>query len=67
MLNPDPEKFIVLREAFDALGHTRFGEKWTGSELAARSLPPPKDTFRALDDADNTRARAHAVVSSAAT
>ncbi len=59
MLNPDPEKFATLPEAFNTLGRNRFGEKWTGAELAARNLPPPKDTFRALEDADLARARAH--------
>ena len=59
MLNPDPEKFAALPEAFNTLGRTRFGERWTGTELAARNLPPPKDAFRALKDADIARARAH--------
>lgn len=63
MLTPDPEKFAALPEAFNALGRNRFGERWTGTELAARNLPPPKDTFRALKDAekdaDIARARAH--------
>ena len=59
MLNPDPDKFTALPEAFNALGHNQFGEKWTGAELAARNLPPPKDTFRALEDAENVRARTH--------
>ncbi len=59
MLNPDPEKFAALPEAFNALGHNRFGDRWTGAELAARNLPAPKDTFSALEDADIARARAH--------
>ena len=59
MLNPDPEKYAALPEAFNALGHKRCGKKWTGAELAARSLPPPKVTFRALDDAKIARARAY--------
>lgn len=62
MLNPDPEKFAALPEAFNALGRNRFDEKWTGAELTARTLPLPKDTFRALKnagkDADIARARA---------
>ena len=59
MLNPDPEKFYPLSEAFNVLGRSRFGDKWTGAELAARDLPPPKHTFQALKDAVEARARAH--------
>ncbi len=59
MLNPDPKKFTDLPEAFNALGQNRFGDKWTGAELTARNLPSPKDTFRALEDAENVRARTH--------
>ena len=52
MLNPDPEKFYTLPEAFDVLGCKRFADKWKGSELTSRALPPPKDTFLALENAD---------------
>ena len=52
MLNPDPEKFYTLPEAFNALGHKRHDNSWTGTEIAARDLPPPKRTFHALKDAD---------------
>ena len=59
MLNPDPEKFATLPEAFNTLGHSRFGKQWTGAELAAKNLPPPNDTFHALKAAEIVRDRAH--------
>ena len=57
-MNPNPEKFYTLPEAFDALGHVRFGKKWRGDELASRNLPPPKETFLALEHAKQALNRA---------
>ena len=51
-MNPNPEKFYTLPEAFNALGRDKFADKWRGDELDARNLPAPKETFLALEHAN---------------
>ena len=51
VLNPDPEKFYTLPDAFDVLGREFYHDTWTGAEIAARNLPPPKATFQVLKEA----------------
>ncbi len=47
MLNPDPKKYYTLPETVDALGHKRFGDEWTETELStARPLVDPDRFFR---------------------
>lgn len=48
MFNPDPDRFYVLPQAFNALGRARFPNARTGKELKAHDLPPPDATFRLL-------------------
>ena len=57
MTNPDPDdpdRYLALPEAFNVLGRERFGAVWTGSELEARVLPPPDETFAAIERAEAT-------------
>ena len=51
MLNPDPDKFYTLPDAFDVLGREHYHDTWTGDEIAARNLPQPEPTSQILERA----------------
>ena len=52
MINPNPEKYYTLREAFNVLGRGLFPETWTDSELDARDLPELEDLRRRIEKAE---------------
>ncbi len=54
MLNPDPQKYLGLRDGFNALGRELFPETWTGTELDARDLPKLKELRGHIDEAEAT-------------
>ncbi len=51
VLNPDPEKFYTLPDAFDVLGRKHYRDTWTGAEIAARNLSQPTPTPQTLERA----------------
>ncbi len=50
MFNPDPQKYIGLRDGFNAFGRKLFPETWTDSELDARVLPKLDDLRRLIEE-----------------
>ena len=57
MFNPDPQKYLGLRDSFNELGRERFPKTWTDSELDARDDLPKLDDLRRHIDEEATQRR----------